>query len=167
VQQAPPKVDVTNPTPNVAVDTGKPDVKVLPAEKPNVAVKQPAGNAAIGSGTTAPPTAGSVAVAPTTGVFPMADSAKSLVGKEVYGANGNKIGEIENLLIGSDNRVHAAIVEFGGFLGMGEHQVAVPWDQLNVAQDRVTVKMTEDQVKTAPRWDKNRPGQFADYRPFK
>ena len=88
----------------------------------------------------------------------MADDVKNLIGKDVYGANGKEIGEINNLLIGPDGRVHAAIVEFGGFLGIGEHKVAVPWDQLNVTKDRVTVNMTEDQVKAAPRWDKNRPG---------
>ena len=170
VQQAPPKVDVTNPTPNVSVDTGKPDVKVLPAEKPDVAVKAPAGNAAVGSGSTTAPAAGPVAAAPvtpTTGVFPMTDDAKGLMGKDVYGANEKKIGEINNLLVGPDNRVRAAVVEFGGFLGMGENKVAVPWDQLNVAQDRVTVNMTEDQIKAAPRWDKNRPGQFVEYKPLR
>jgi hypothetical protein len=63
--------------------------------------------------------------------------------------------------------VHAAIVEFGGFLGIGEHKVAIPWDQLNVTRDRVAVNMTEEQIKAGPRWNKDRPGQFADYRPFR
>ena len=40
---------------------------------------------------------------------------------------------------------------------IGENKVAVPWDQLNVTKDRVTVNMTEDQVKAAPHWDKNQP----------
>jgi len=166
VTQAPPKVDVTNPKPNVAVDTGKPEVKVLPGGKPDVTVKAPDGNAAVGSGTTVPG-ASTAAVAPTAGVFPMANDAKSLMDKDVYGASGKKVGEINNLLVGPDNRVHAAIVEFGGFLGMGENKVAVPWDQLNVTKDRVTVNMTEDQIKAAPHWDKNKPGQFAEYKPLK
>jgi sporulation protein YlmC with PRC-barrel domain len=167
VQQAPPKVDVMNPKPDVAVDTGKPDVTVLPAEKPDVAVKGQIGDAAVGSGTTTAPASGPVTVAPTAGVFPMTDDAKSLMGKDVYGANGKKVGEISNLLVGTDNRVHAAVVEFGGFLGIGEHKVAVPWDQLNVTKDRVTANMTGDQIKAAPHWDKDRPGQFAEYHPYK
>jgi len=186
VQQAPPKVDVTTPQPNVSVDSGKPDVKVLPAEKPDVAVKAPAGNtnatvttapagtaakqpndnATASSGSTTPPAAGTASVTPTAGVFPMANDAKSMIGKDVYGANGNKVGELNNLLVGADGRVHAAVVEFGGFLGMGENKVAVPWDQLNINQDRITTNMTQDQVKAAPRWDKNRPGQFAEYQPL-
>jgi len=168
VQQAPPKVDVATPKPNVSVDAGKPEVKVLPAEKPDVAVKAPAGNAnaTAGSGTTTPPTAGTTTVAPTAGVFPMTNDAKNLIGKDVYGANGKKVGEVNNLLVGQDSRVHAAVVEFGGFLGIGEHKVAIPWDQLNVTNDRVMTNMTEDQVKAAPQWDKNKPGQFAEYQPL-
>ena len=88
----------------------------------------------------------------------MADDAKSLMGKDVYGANGKKVGEINNLLVGPDNRVHAAVVEFGGFLGMGEHKVAVPWDQLNVTKDRVTVNMTEDQVRPRRAGTRTAPG---------
>jgi sporulation protein YlmC with PRC-barrel domain len=186
VQQALPKVDVTTPQPNVSVDAGKPDVKVLPAEKPDVAVKAPAGNsnatvttaptgtapkqpndnATASSGSTTPPAAGAASVAPTAGVFPMATDAKSMIGKNVYDANGTKVGEVNNLLVGADGRVHAAVVEFGGFLGIGENKVAVSWDQLNITQDRITTAMTEDQIKAAPRWDKNRPGQFAEYQPL-
>jgi len=184
VQQAPPKVEVTTPKPNVAVETGQPAVKVLPSGKPDVAVQAPAGNgnaatatsgtaanqsnnnATAGSGTTTPPAAGNAAVAPTAGVFPMANDAKNLIGKNVYGANGNQVGEINNLLVGQDGRVHAAVIEFGGFLGIGEHKVAVPWDQLNITKDRVVTNMTQDQVKAAPQWDKNKPGQFAEYQPL-
>jgi len=188
VQQAPPKVEVATPKPNVVVDTGKPEVKVLPGGKPDVSVQAPAGNAnattatagtaanqsnnntgnnaTAGSGSTTPPATGATAVAPTTGVFPMTNDAKNLIGKNVYGANGNQVGEVNNLLVGADGRVHAAIIEFGGFLGIGEDKVAVPWDQLNVTKDRVTVNMTNDQIKAAPRWDTNHPGQFAEYQPL-
>lgn len=170
VQQAPPKVEVTTPKPNVAVETGQPAVKVLPSGKPDVDVQAPAANAntnaTAGSGTTAPPAGGTAAVAPTAGVFPMANDAKSLIGKDVYGASGNKVGEVNNLLVGADGRVHAAVIEFGGFLGIGQNRVAVPWDQLTVTKDRVTTNMTEDQIKTAPHWDKDKPGQFAEYQPL-
>ena len=91
---------------------------------------------------------------------------KNLIGKNVYGANGNQVGEVNNLLVGKDGKVHAAIIEFGGFLGIGEDKVAVPWDQLKVTNDRVTVNMSEDQIKAAPRWDQNKPGQFAEYQPL-
>jgi sporulation protein YlmC with PRC-barrel domain len=80
---------------------------------------------------------------------------------------GNEVGEIENLLIGPDGRVRAAIVEFGGFLGIGENEVVVPWDRVNVAGDRVIVNMTEEQIKAEPRWERDRPGAFSEYRPYR
>ncbi|MGE0257972.1 MAG: PRC-barrel domain-containing protein [Alphaproteobacteria bacterium] len=179
VQQAEPKVQVTNPKPNVAVDTGKPEVKVLPGGKPDVNVTQPAantgsstnattqqnGDTTAGSGSTTPPASGPTAVTPA-GNLLTAANARNLIGKNVYGANGNQVGEVNNLLVGKDDKVHAAIIEFGGFLGIGEDKVAVPWDQLSVSNDRVTVNMSEDQIKAAPRWDQNRPGQFAEYQPL-
>jgi sporulation protein YlmC with PRC-barrel domain len=168
VKEAPPKVTVTNPKPDVAVESGQPAVKVLPSGKPDVAVvKEPAGTAAAGVGTTTAPAAGAVAPVTPAVVFPVAKDVGNLIGKDVYGMNGDEVGEINNLLIGADGRVHAAIIEFGGFLGIGEHKVAVPWDRLNVTRDRVTINMTEAQIKAGPRWNKDRPGQFADYRPFK
>jgi sporulation protein YlmC with PRC-barrel domain len=173
VTQPPAQVTVKNPEPNVQVQTGQPDVKVLPAEKPNVTVNQTPGKPDVNVGTaTAPdaraPRAGAAAVAPATGTFPVAKDVESLMGKDVYGADGKDVGDLENVLVGPNGRVRAAIVEFGGFLGIGEHKVAVPWEELNIQGDRVTVNMTEDQVKAMPRWNKDRPdGEFAEYKPYR
>lgn len=175
VNQPPPSVSINKEKPDVTVQTGQPAVNVAPSGKPDVNVvttpNAPNVTTAPNIGSTTAPAAGdrasATAVAPATGVFPVAKDVESLIGKDVYGTNGKKLGEINNLLIGTDSRVHAAVVEFGGFLGIGEHDVAVPWDKLNVTRDRVTVNMTEDQIKAGPRWNKDRPGQFADYRPFR
>jgi sporulation protein YlmC with PRC-barrel domain len=173
VTQPPPQVIVKNPEPNVQVQTGQPDVKVLPAEKPNVTVNQTSNKPDVNVGTTAAPdtrapAAGTAAVAPAAGTFPAAKEVDKFIGKDVYGSNGKKVGELNNLLINPDGQVRAGIVEFGGFLGMGEHKVAVPWNQLNVQGDRLTVNMTEDQIKTAPNWNKDHPnGEFAEYKPYR
>ena len=82
---------------------------------------------------------------------------QNLIGKAVYGENGNKVGEINDLLIGPKGRVQAALIEFGGFLGIGENQVAVDWSKLNVQPNRVTANMTENQIKSAPHWVKDMP----------
>lgn len=169
IQQPPPKVTVTNPKPDVSVQTGQPDVKVLPPEKPTVNIVTPPGG---GVGTTAPadhaPAAGAAAVAPAAGTFPVAKDMEKFIGKDVYGANGKDVGNLENLLIDPNGQVRAAIVEFGGFLGIGQHKVAVPWDKLSVQGDRVTINMTEEQVKAMPRWNKDRPaGEFAEYKPYR
>jgi len=171
VQQAPPQVIVKNPTPNVQVQTGQPEVKVLPAEKPNVTVNQAPNKPDINVGSTAFPnaaSAGNAAVAPVAGTYPVAKDVEQWMGKDVYGANGKKVGELNNVLIDPDGKVRAGVIEFGGFLGIGEHRVAVPWNQLNTQGDRVTVNMTDDQIKSAPAWTKDKPsGEFAEYKPYR
>jgi len=173
VQQPPPQVIVNNPTPNVQVQTGQPDVKVLPAEKPNVTVNQAPNKPDVRVGTTAAPgasgpAAGTAAVAPAAGTYPVAKDIDNFIGKDVYGADGKEVGELSNVLIDPNGRVRAGVVEFGGFLGIGEHKVAVPWNNLNVQGDRLMVNLTKDQVKTMPQWQKDKPsGEFAEYKPYR
>ena len=104
VTQPPPQVIVKNPEPNVQVQTGQPDVKVLPAEKPNVTVNQTPDKPDVNVGTTAAPDtptpgAGAAAVAPAAGTYPVATDVEKFIGKDVYGANGQKVGELDNVLI--------------------------------------------------------------------
>jgi len=171
VTQPPPQVIVNTPPPNVQVQTGQPEVKVLPAEKPNVTVNQAPNSRDVNVGSTVSPNAsaaGNAAVAPAAGTYPVAKDMDKFIGKDVYGTKGNEVGELSNLLIDPNGRVRAALIEFGGFLGIGDHHVAVPWDRLNVTGDRLTVNMTEDQIKSMPRWNKDRPtGEFAEYKPYR
>ena len=73
-----------------------------------------------------------------------------MIGKPVYGSDGKKIGEVNNVLIELDGRVRAAVIDFGGFLGIGEKKVAVDWDKLKMNGDRIVVGMTKEQAKAAP-----------------
>jgi sporulation protein YlmC with PRC-barrel domain len=172
VTQPPPQVTVKTPEPNVKVETGKPQVNVLPAEKPNVTVNQ-ANNPDVNVGSTAAPgasapAAGTAAVAPAAGTFPAAKEVEKFIGKDVYGADGKRVGELNNLLINPDGQARAGVIEFGGFLGFGQHKIAVPWNQLNVQGDRVSVNMTEDQLKNTPNWTKDHPaGEFAQDKPYR
>ena len=155
VQQPAPQVTVTQPKPDVSVQHAKPDVTVN-QQKPEVTVQQKV-----------EPTAQKPDQTASVGATrPLAADVQNLIGKEVYGENGNQVGNIKNLLIGPGDRVQAAVIEFGGFLGLGENQVAVDWDRLNVQPNRVTVNMTEQQIKAAPHWRKDQPGRFADAHPL-
>jgi sporulation protein YlmC with PRC-barrel domain len=136
----------------------------------------PAGTANGGIGSTAPPVAitapdrapaAGVAAASDARVFPAAAEADKYIGKDVHGMGGNDIGKIRNLLISPDGRVRAAIIEFGGSPGAGENEVAIPWDQLNITGNRIMITMTEDQIKIEPRWTRDRPGEFAEFRPYR
>ena len=82
------------------------------------------------------------------------EEAENLIGKKAYGADGQEVGEVTNLLIGSDGQARAAVIEFGGFLGIGSNEVAVDWSKLQVAEDRVIVSMTEDEIKSAPKYER-------------
>ena len=139
------------------------------ATAPASATNAPATNAsAANAPATNSPAAGSTAVAPAAATYPAATEVEKYIGKDVYGTKGSKVGELNNLLTDSSGKVRAGIIEFGGFLGIGEHRVAVPWNDLKAQGDRLTVDMTDDQIKSAPAWNKDKPaGQFAEYKPYR
>jgi sporulation protein YlmC with PRC-barrel domain len=56
--------------------------------------------------------------------------ATKLTGLNVYNAQNQKIGDINELIVNRDGRIDAVVIGAGGFLGMGEHDVAVPFNQV-------------------------------------
>lgn len=76
-----------------------------------------------------------------------------LVGMNVVGADGESIGEVSELII-EDAQVTGAVLDVGGFLGLGAKQIGVPWDAIDVSQvDGSTVAMvalTKDQLASMP-----------------
>lgn len=71
----------------------------------------------------------------------------------VYGADGERIGEIEDVLAGSDGKISAVTVEVGGFLGTGERDVVLPLDSIGLSGLRLVVDMTKDQIAELPPWE--------------
>jgi sporulation protein YlmC with PRC-barrel domain len=78
--------------------------------------------------------------------------AENLLGLDVVNAEGETIGEIDNVVIDADGQVRHVIVGVGGFLGLGEKNVALPWDQIVLSADgeSVTVPYTKDQLAGLP-----------------
>jgi hypothetical protein len=81
----------------------------------------------------------------------------SLLNTSVYGPNG-AIGEIEDILIKSDGKIEGLLVSVGGFLGIGEKNVALTMDQFKVmpeadGQARINVNATEDELRNAPEFN--------------
>ncbi|MEM7689311.1 MAG: PRC-barrel domain-containing protein [Pseudomonadota bacterium] len=79
-------------------------------------------------------------------------------GTSVFGADGNKIGSVENLLIDKQSgQVTDAVVSVGGFLGIGEERHSLPWSMLKYDTDQggYRVNATEEQLKEAPRFQKD------------
>ena len=88
-------------------------------------------------------------------------SAKELLSENVVNAANESIGDINDVLIDREGKVAAVIVGVGGFLGMGEKDVALPYDQLTFAKDAnnsliVGTSATKESLEAAPEY--SRPG---------
>lgn len=78
-----------------------------------------------------------------------------LVGAVVYDAKDMKIGEVNDLIMDSSGSVQAAVIGVGGFLGIGEKNVAVKFSELQSRLEddgdiRITFTATKEELQTAP-----------------
>ncbi|MBV8754529.1 MAG: PRC-barrel domain-containing protein [Hyphomicrobiales bacterium] len=76
----------------------------------------------------------------------------------VYGADENKIGNVQRVMIDKiSGQVRYVVVSFGGFLGMGEDYYPLPWQKLkyDTRLGGYRVDMTEAQLKGAPKFNRN------------
>jgi sporulation protein YlmC with PRC-barrel domain len=71
-----------------------------------------------------------------------------LIGLDVYNDANEKIGAIEELIVDKSSKVENVVLGVGGFLGMGEHYVAVPMDKLKWVNDPVRTSSTATTDKT-------------------
>ena len=79
--------------------------------------------------------------------------ASKLEGLDIYNQNNEKIGDISELLVDSSGKIQAVVVGVGGFLGIGERDVAIPFEQIRlVNESRVvaTAATTTDPNAPAP-----------------
>ena len=86
--------------------------------------------------------------------------AEGILGKEVRSSADENMGRIVDVVVDRTGQVRAAVIDFGGFLGVGSRKIAVDWGVLNFAptqkRDVVTIELTRDQVKTAPEYKDKR-----------
>jgi hypothetical protein len=75
--------------------------------------------------------------------------ASKLIGVNVYNAQNEKIGDINEILVTSSGNIAGVVIGVGGFLGMGEHDVLVKLDQLKFVNEPVRSSDTTAN-KTAP-----------------
>lgn len=78
--------------------------------------------------------------------------ASDLMRKNILGANNERIGDVNDLLMSKDGEVVAVLVGVGGFLGIGEKTVAIPFDtvQRSPDSDQLSVQYSRDELKQAP-----------------
>ena len=86
--------------------------------------------------------------------------AEGILGKEVRSTADENMGRIVDVIVDRSGQVRAAVIDFGGFLGVGSRKIAVDWGVLNFAptekRDVVTIELTREQVKTAPEYKDKR-----------
>ena len=85
----------------------------------------------------------------------------TILGKSVRSNAGEDMGPIVDIIVSHDGQVRAAIIDFGGFLGIGMRKIAVDWRGLNFAPagkpGSITVDLTRNQVRLAPEYKRGEP----------
>lgn len=76
--------------------------------------------------------------------------ASKLVGVNVYNEANEKIGDINDVILDKSGKAEKVILGVGGFLGMGEHDVAVPFDKLKFVNEPVRTATTTSTPANAP-----------------
>jgi hypothetical protein len=87
---------------------------------------------------------------------------EGVLGRDVRSAADEDMGRIVDVLVDRAGQVRAAIIDFGGFLGVGSRRIAVDWGALHFPQpgkpgERIALDLTRDQVKAAPEYREGKP----------
>ena len=76
---------------------------------------------------------------------------KQILGKSVYNDKNEKVGDVDDLIIAPDSASSYAIIGVGGFLGLGERQVAVPANHLKHTEGRIVLPdATKEALQAMP-----------------
>lgn len=76
-----------------------------------------------------------------------------IIGSKVKNSAGENVGSIDDLVVREKDQVVMAVISVGGFLGIGDRKVAVPWNELSFGNDRTaTYNVTKEQLKEQPEY---------------
>jgi hypothetical protein len=86
---------------------------------------------------------------------------QGILGREVRSTTDENMGRIVDVIVDRAGQVRAAIIDFGGFLGVGSRKIAVAWNALHFPSndkkpERVALELTRDQVRAAPEYKEDR-----------
>ena len=81
--------------------------------------------------------------------------ASKIIGVDVVNGKGEKIGDVEDIVLDSKGNVVYAVVSTGGFLGMGDRLHAIPWSSLrtDTGKDNFLLDVDRDRLRSAPGFD--------------
>jgi hypothetical protein len=109
------------------------------------------------------PTPGDAATALSSGTFIDSKVLDSVLGLEVRTASEENMGRIVDLLANPNGGVEAAVVELGGFLGIGTRKIAIEWPAVRFVNDGkrpiAVLDLSRDQLRTAPEYKPAKPAR--------
>ena len=126
-----------------------------PAEGPargDVQAEAPANKPASATTGSAPPAAAAPAA-----IVLDSRAAAGILGREVRSAADENMGRIVDVIVDRDGTVRAAVIDFGGFLGVGSRKIVVDWRALHFGavenkKDSISLELTKEQVSKAPEY---------------
>ena len=116
----------------------------------------------------APPNTAPAVAAPKEGVPPPsvtiigAADAHGVLGRDVRSAADEDMGRIVDVVVDRAGQVRAAVIDFGGFLGVGSRKIVVDWNALRFwrignKSDSISLELTKEQVRAAPEYKEDAP----------
>jgi hypothetical protein len=104
-----------------------------------------------------------------------AADAHGVLGREVRSPTNEDMGRIVDVIVDRAGQVRAAVIDFGGFLGVGSRKIVVDWNALHFGSvanksDSITLELTKEQVIAAPEYKEDTPvvvlGASGSLQPF-
>jgi len=79
---------------------------------------------------------------------------RGILGSAVRSATDEDMGRIVDVIVDRSGTTRAAVIDFGGFLGVGSRKIAIDWNAMRfTGLNRITLDLTRDQVKAAPAYE--------------
>jgi hypothetical protein len=99
-------------------------------------------------------------------------SASGIMGRKVLGPDGHEIGRVVDVLVDAGSNPRAAVIDFGGFLGVGSRRIAVNWSDLTFpptgSDADIKLDLTAEQIQAAPAYtDQTKPANVVEPPPLK
>ncbi len=112
--------------------------------------------------TAAPPATPKEPVSPPSVTIIGAREAHGVLGRDVRSPADEDMGRIVDVIVDRTGVVRAAVIDFGGFLGVGSRKIVVDWNALHFGKianksDSITLELTKDQVTAAPEYKEDAP----------
>jgi hypothetical protein len=131
-----------SPQPAPATPSTQPQPKAAPSPQPKVAAPSPQNDDKTKDEKTSVPA-----------TVVDGEQLESVLGIEALSSTGDDMGRIVDIIVDRSGQVRAAIIDFGGFLGVGSRKIAVDWRSLHFDPKKagsVVVNLTKDQLRVAP-----------------